>query len=301
MTDVCYNQNGKPEAKTPVEQKLLGVRKIPRLCLESLLSLHLLSPMWLVCDAHPLEMSRTYNFQILRFMNSSIIVLVCFLTGCLPSRKVTVVEYAPLDWTVDAKGFTDIGCIGRLPKSCAELIALGCDEIRLPRFYLGGLQPSYGIMECIHEGNESPDKEYFRQQPGLDTRYRSYVIFKDGKYWLIIKQSEFKKIFAPVESPQEAISYAMAITSLSARYDIDPNADVDYLVDVIEETHAEETSEGYIVYLFDTDRNMGCGIHSNYAVKVLVTRDGEVHEVSRQEIYKSYSCFDFGMLMLDEN
>lgn len=230
-----------------------------------------------------------------------VIVLVCILTGCLASRKVTVVEYAPLDWTVDAKGFTDIGCTRKLPESCAELIALGCDEVRPPKFYLGGLQPSCGIMECIHEGSEAPDKEYFKQQPGLDTRYRSYVIFKDGEYRLIIKKSEFKQIFAPVESPQEAISYAMAMTSLSARYDIDPNADVDYLVDVIEETHAEETSRGYMVYLFDTDRKMGCKIHANYAVKVLVMQDGEVHEVKRQEIYKSYSCFDFGILSLDED
>jgi hypothetical protein len=46
---------------------------------------------------------------------------------------------------------------------------------------------------------------------------------------------------------------------------------------------------------------MGCDIHPSYAVKVLVTRNGEVHEVERQEIYRSYSCFDFGALTLDEN
>jgi hypothetical protein len=37
------------------------------------------------------------------------------------------------------------------------------------------------------------------------------------------------------------------------------------------------------------------------AVEVLVTRDGAVHEVKRQEIYRGYSCFDFGALTLDEN
>ncbi len=118
---------------------------------------------------------------------------------------------------------------------------------------------------------------------------------------MIIKQSEFKAIFAPVESTDEALSYAMAMTSLSARYDIDPNANVDYLVEMIEESHAEETPDGYLVHLFDSDRKMGCDTHSFYAVKVLVTRDGEVHEAGCQEIYRSYACFDFGVLTLDED
>ena len=239
---------------------------------------------------------------------SNFIVAAFILASCsqspaspLPSQKVSVIEYPPLDWAINAQRLGDVGCVGKVQESCTELIALGCDEIRGPRFYLGGLQPPYAVMECIHESSEPPNREYFRQQPGLDTRYRSYAIFQDGKYRLIIKKSEFKASFAPVESTDEAISYAMAMTSLSARYDIDPNANVDYLVDVIEETHAEETSDGYLVHLFDWDHKMGCDIHSFYAVKVLVTRDGEVHEVKRQEIYRSYSCFDFGALTLDEN
>ena len=237
-----------------------------------------------------------HRYSLIKF-----IVPVCMLASCLNSQKVNVIEYPPLDWATNMQLFAEIGCVGKLPESCTELIALGCDEIRGPRFHLGGLQPPYAVMECIHESDEPPDREYFRQQPGLDTRYRSYVIFQDGKYRLIINKSEFKDIFAPVESTDEALSYAMAMTSLEARFDIDPNANIDYLVDVIEETHAEETPDGYLVYLFDWDHKMGCDIHSSYAVKVLVTRDGEVHEAERQEIYRSYSCFDFGALTLDEN
>ena len=236
------------------------------------------------------------RYSLLKF-----IVPVCILAGCLQPPKVNVIEYPPLDWSTNTQIFAEIGCVGQLPESCTELIALGCDEIRGPRFHLGGLQPPYAVMECIHGSDEPPDREYFRQQPGLDTRYRSYVIFQDGKYRLIINKSEFKDIFAPVESTDEALSYAMAMTSLEARFDIDPNANIDYLVDVIEETHAEETSDGYPVHLFDWDHKMGCDIHPFYAVKVLVTRDGEVHEAERQEIYRSYSCFDFGALTLDEN
>ncbi len=234
------------------------------------------------------------RFDLLRF-----IVPVLILAGC--SKPPTVIEYPPLDWTINGQRLKEAGCVGKLGESCSELIALGCDEINVPSFYLGGLQPPYAVMECIHENNEPPNKEYFKQLPGLDTRYRSYTIYQDGKYRLIIKKSEFKEIFAPVKSTDEAISYAMAMTSLQARFDIDAHANIDYLVDVIEETHAEETSEGYLVYLFDWSHKMGCDLHPFYAVKVLVTREGDVHEVRRQEIYNTYACFDFEALTLDEN
>lgn len=241
--------------------------------------------------------------HLLKFVVAVLILVSCSQTPASrpPFRKVRVVDYPSLDWAINAQRLRDVGCEGKLQESCPELIALGCDEIRGPRFYLGGLQPPYTVMECIHGSDEPPNKEYFRQQPGLDTRYRSYVIFQGGKFGFIGKKSEFKAIFAPVESTDEAISYATAMTSLSARHDIDPNANVEYLVDVIEETHAEATPDGYLVYLFDSDRKMGCADHSFYAVKVLVTRAGEVHEVERQEIYQSYSCFDYGALTLNED
>ena len=242
------------------------------------------------------------NKQYTQVVCIALVWFVTLLAGCtVHPGKPGVIEYPPPDWGVNTKKFTEMGCMGKLLDSCPELIALGCNEINGARFYIGGLQPPYAVMECIHEIGELPDKEFFRQTAGLDTRYRSFVILQDGKYRLIIKRSEFREIFAPVESINEAVSYAMAMTSLSARYDINSKADVDYLVDVIEETHAEETPDGYLVSLFDWDHKMGCDTHSFYAVKVLVTHDGDVHEVEREEIYRSYSCFDFEALTLDED
>jgi hypothetical protein len=194
-----------------------------------------------------------------------------------------------------------LGCDEKLQESCPDLVALGCDDIEGPRFYLGGLQPPYAVMECIHVNGELPNSEYFKQPAGLDTRFRSYAIYQEGKFRLIIKKSEFKEIFAPVESTEEAISYAMAMTSLQARFDFNTKDEIEYLVEVIEETHAEETSDGYLVYLFDWSHKMGCDIHPFYAVKVLVTREGSVQELERQEIYRNYSCFDFGALTLNDD
>lgn len=239
---------------------------------------------------------------MLKYFLIKLVAAVCILTSCsmLP-RKTSVVEYPALNWSINTQKFRESGCFGKLQASCTELIALGCDEIGAARFHLGGLQPPYAVMECIHNNGEPSNREYFKQPPGMDTRFRSFVILRDGKYSLLIKKSEFKQIFAPIEASDEALSYAMAMTSLSARYDIDPKANVDYLVDVIEETHVEETKGGFLVTLFDWDHKMGCDNHSFYVVKVLVTRDGDVREVERQVIYTGYSCFDFGALTLDEN
>lgn len=241
--------------------------------------------------------------RLFAFTVAVLLLASCAQAPAFPrlSRKVRVVEYPSLDWAINGQRLRDTGCEGDLQKSCPELVALGCAEIQGPGFYLGGLEPPYAVVICINGSDEPPNGEYFRQQPGLDTRYRSYVIFQNGEYRLIRKQSEFKASFAPVESTAEALSYAMAMTSLAARHDIDPNANVAYLVDVIEETHAEETPDGYLVHLFDSDRKMGCADHSFYAVQVLVTRAGEVREVARQEIYRSYACFDYGVLTLDED
>lgn len=218
-----------------------------------------------------------------------------------PPLVVSVTEYPSLDWAINPQGFEEPGCKGELPETCRELIALGCAEIRSPRFYQGGAQPPYPVMECISNAEGPPDPKYFKQPPGLDTRYRTYVIYQDGVYRLIIKKSEFKEIFAPVESAEEALGYAMAMTALQARFDIDPGDPVEFLVPVIPETHVETTPDGFLVYLFDSDREMGCDTHSFYGVKVLVKPDGEVAEVVRQEIYRGYACFDFGPLTLDED
>lgn len=241
------------------------------------------------------------HFQIL------LILLLLSLCGCdrfsdsTPSPKVKVIDHPPVDWAISGKRLAESGCSGVLKEDCAELIALGCDEIAAPHFYSGGLNPPYPIGECIHQGDEPPDPAYFRRPPGLDSRFRSFVVFLKDEYRLIIKQSEFREIFVPVESAEEALSYAMGMTSFWAEYSIDPNANVKYLVDVIEETYVEETPAGYVVHLFDSDRRMGCVTDTIYAVDVLVTPEGEIEVINREAVFTRDACYDFGVLVLDQD
>ncbi len=217
-----------------------------------------------------------------------------------PILTVQVTEYPNLDWSLNSQRIEATGCLGELSESCAELIALGCDEAQAPPFYAAALQPDYPFMECIHARGEPADLTYFRQLNGLDQRYRTYAILQDDRYRLMIKKTEFQVTFSPVESADEALSFAMALTGLGTRFDLQSLEGVEFLVETLSETHVEETPDGYLVYLFDWSHQMGCDTHPFYAVTVLVTPEGEVREIARDEIYRSYACFDFEALKLEE-
>jgi hypothetical protein len=61
----------------------------------------------------------------------------------------------------------------------------------------------------------------------------------------------------------------------------------------IEPSHAEEKDGAFSVHLFNRPI-CGCGSHPYYAVNYLVSKEGEVTELSRQMVYDSSFaiCFD---------
>jgi len=208
----------------------------------------------------------------------------------LPART-SVIEHPRPSPAANTQGFSDVGCEGQLSAaSCAELIALGCDVI-WPTYQFGGLKPAQAVMSCIHEDVKPANKEYFTQGMCLDRSYHSYVIFQNGKYQLA-KEAEFRSVFAPIESADEALSYALAVTEFFPDYDVEISPYNVYLVETIEETHVEEMPAGYLVHLFDSDHRCGCALHPIYAVDVLVTRDGQIQQANRQEIYQQHVCVD---------
>lgn len=125
--------------------------------------------------------------------------------------------------------------------------------------------------------------------------YSNYIILTDKGFKVIRNQEEFKQFFAPVETPEEALSFAVALTGSLPMYEIKvPKKDrymfVKIFTPVIETTHIKEIPEGFKVRLFD--RTGYCGRSVLYAVDYLVTKDGEVKEISRKEVYET----DLGIL-----
>jgi len=144
---------------------------------------------------------------------------------------------------------------------------------------LGGLDPDLPVMAC--RAAFTPGEE--RMQPGeflyndgcLLPDYIWLVIWQDGNYRLLKNIEDLKAVYAPIETPEEAYSYAIAATGLDAHFDLEPVPGFRYHVTGLEETYIEETGDGYRAHLFYY-RLCGCGPHTTSAVAVDVGRDGSI-------------------------
>ena len=114
---------------------------------------------------------------------------------------------------------------------------------------------------------------------------------------LISTQEELREWFAPIESAEEALTYAMIATGYSAKYDpedyrlgVTDNCDPGpefylYFTDVLEDTHVVEVINGYHVYLFDSV-DYGCGPFPVSSVIVEVAFDGALSEFPMVRLFQ---------------
>jgi hypothetical protein len=199
---------------------------------------------------------------------------------------------------VDFSPFKDFGC-NFSPSwneySCEKdslLYTLGCTYIEeMP--LLGGLTPEYPIATCILEINEDsfvadiPDSCLYYNGGFVTYCYR-YVVYKDQGYQLVEGVEGFRTLYAPVDSPEEALSFVLATDDYFASYGQTKQDNYVYSVQELEDTFVEVTTDGYLVHVFSyPDR--GCGPFETKAVELKVTFDGYVSEVNRFPVYRDPS------------
>ena len=171
----------------------------------------------------------------------------------------------------------------------SPLKAIGCFGVYKPDSLLGGLQPNYPLLECILEGNE-----YLYQRGCSLTLNMGLVAYKmGGDFQLLDSISKLRKMYAPIESEEEALSYALAGTGLSAYYDLNISDEYEYYVDKIEDTYVFKDGEDFLVHLYDY-RHCGCGQHETYAVDVRVNQDGHIQKIREELVYRDiyHACVD---------
>jgi len=236
------------------------------------------------------------------------ISLLFLLTACQTQPKV--INHDMPVFSVSFNKFQEVACSldenGYL--NCGEghpLTALECDEIFEPPSLFGGLDPAYPIAMCqidVIYGNSSDETkaeidagEYFYYEGGLSGKYIRYVIFRNDEFFLLKSETEFRDVYAPIESPDEALSYVLAVTNLSAAYGIVVYPEYKYDVDTIEDTFVTATSDGYDLLLY-SDSPYGCGPHWTSAVTVHVSGEGVIQELSRTNVFRDPNlddvCFD---------
>ena len=219
--------------------------------------------------------------------------LLIFLSAC--QSKPEFINHAPPNLAVPMDVFSDD----------ALLANFGCDEIQAPSSLIGGLEPSYPIAICAiqnipGEGREDLAAEidsgqFLYYTGGLFGSYVRYIIYQNGEFVLLKTEEDLRKLFTPIESPEEALSYVLAVKNLSASYGIQYDPAYEYEVDTIEDTYVTPDTDGHLVHLFH-DQTFGCGPHWISEVDVHVSVEGNIEERSSRHIFRDPSiddvCFD---------
>lgn len=174
----------------------------------------------------------------------------------------------------------------------SQLAALGCDELHQAPDLLGGLDPATPLVECWLYPTRNPGggQDPF-QAPRLYNRgcmmpvFVRYVISREGQFMLVDDQEALQAAFTPIDSPEEALSYALAATGLEAYFNLRRELGYRYFVDNLEDTQVVETSNGYEINLYHY-QVCGCGPHTTSIVSVQVSRKGEITQAEPVPAYE---------------
>ena len=171
--------------------------------------------------------------------------------------------------------------------------SFGCMQVINASQELDNLTPRLPIVECLYLGEDFGPSQGILREGCMMPLLRKYIIRQGEEIKLIESAEDFRSEFAPVETKEEALAFAIALTSSLSRYDTSVPEDYFSVSSTITPTYANETEEGYIVHLFDSQL-CGCGTHPYYAIDYMVSIDGNVTEISREEVFNSTRqiCFD---------
>jgi hypothetical protein len=219
--------------------------------------------------------------------------LLIFLSSC--QSKPEFINHPSPNLTVSMDVFSDDTLLANF----------GCNEIQTPSSLLGGLNPSYPIAICVIQyisgeateelAAEIESGQFFYYTGGLFGTYIRYIIYQNDEFVLLKTEEDLRKLFAPIESPDEALSYVVAVKNLSAAYGIQYDPAYEYEVDTIEDTYVTPDTDGYLVHLFH-DQAFGCGPHWVSEVDVHVSVEGNIEERSSRQLFRNPDlddvCFD---------
>lgn len=195
--------------------------------------------------------------------------------------------------SMDLQPFQDAGCKTdpegqlRCPPNLPPFDKFGCFEITEASPLLGGLTPHTPLMRCIRD--QIPDKElnpdeYFFNQGCLVGSYVRYLAYRGGQFELIRNPAELKAAFGPVESADEALSFALAATGFKALYGL-KNENMRYLAPQISDTQVQIEENRYKVTLYSY-ATCGCGPHAMSLRVVYITFAGDVDVYDPQPVWE---------------
>lgn len=233
-----------------------------------------------------------------------VLALAALLAACTYSAKPKVISHdLPALEEVDVTWLDEAGCpasdnpSSQILRECqagSYLYEMGCKQVRI-LYLLGGL--SFPVVECI--AGDTYDQEMFLDESFsfegcLFGYYHTYILFRDGKYEAINSRQAFQQAFAPIESEEEALSYAILYMDYNVGYVGGYFSDnLRYHTRVIEEPYVKTTEEGFLVHLFTPPKPLcGCGQHTVYSVDLIVKPNGQIIARNYKPLYSFEACLD---------
>jgi hypothetical protein len=113
--------------------------------------------------------------------------------------------------------------------STAKGDGITCGDYSAPEELLGGLTPKASITGCDIVGRGLEIKGIYRTGCRMSTWHR-YVVADGKKLDLIETKDAFVKRFAPVETPAEALAFAVALTDAKALFKIELPKDANVML-----------------------------------------------------------------------
>jgi hypothetical protein len=101
---------------------------------------------------------------------------------------------------------------------------------------------------------------------------------------MLDSKQKFAGVFAPIESREEALSYAVAVTGYQPMYDLESIEGLEIVSEKLDETHVKKIKEGYVVLLFDYFL-CHCGPFVIKSVDVTVHFDGSISVSEEADAY----------------
>ena len=156
---------------------------------------------------------------------------------------------------------------------------------RVPDYY-GGLNPKFEMAEVSKlklESNECLNGQNLNETNEMCEFCVDLVVKKNGKYILVKSDNNLKKLFAPIDNEEEAVSYVSIVTGTYPMCDFKQIKDMKYLVSHFDKTYASRQKEGFETVTFDYDI-FCCPPHKYNLTRCLVDFVGNVKVLERYAI-----------------
>lgn len=178
----------------------------------------------------------------------------------------------------------------------SPLAVFGCEYINIR----AGVYPDLGtewlfVGTCYtpYEDELQPRKEYLFRS-GCAFRRNVAHIFKVGEQYLLISTPEaLRTFFGPIESPEEALTYAQLMVGLPAQFSFEYDDTLLYFQETITGTQVTEMDDGYLLNLFHFQICL-CEPWINSQVMIQVSRVGEITWLEAIPLWMTtgFSCAD---------